>query len=113
MAVDMQSDPLLGMLRNMETICHATLLGFSYSLSGDEVDVISALKVVIRYFDINLCYEVNRFYSINWFDATSCSPYARIELLRIPIKPLIKLQIPSLNWCSLHLRIKRVGKFIY
>eukprot|EP01036_Dinobryon_divergens_P025751 gene25750-34331_t len=42
--MDMQSDPLLGMLKNMETICHATLMGFSYSLSGDDVDIISALQ---------------------------------------------------------------------
>jgi hypothetical protein len=56
MAVDMQSDPLIGMLRNMETICHATLLGFSYSLSGDEVDVISALKVG-NYSDKNIFSE--------------------------------------------------------
>ena len=43
--MDMQSDPLVGMLKNMETICHATLMGFSYSLSGDELDIISALQV--------------------------------------------------------------------
>lgn len=52
----MQSDPLIGMLRNMETICHATLLGFSYSLSGDEVDVLSALKVG-NYSDKNIFSE--------------------------------------------------------